>query len=448
VDFSIGKLYDKGVRPAFRESIPVRELDDENMRAIFLNTHSFLNSGDAAIVVAQMQLLKRTFPGIKIAMTSRTAEIDKKSDELKNARVFFPLIPAPSVFDGSFQKIQQSLKNLLALNEKKRLIQEIKNSDVVISSGGGYFYSNRKIVPGPMFLQNYLHIKTAQIFRKDIVYFPQSFGPFYDFLSLTMLRDILAYDRTIKIFARERSSFVFLRSLLATKKNRDKVDICPDMTFSLRAEDGSCDPVSGKGLPRPLILLTLRRWDYPGAKSAAARKKNEERYLSAMEKACYSLFKERGGTLAIVPQVRGPGFFENDRIISLKLWKKLKKTIPGKNLLFVDLPDFVSPHYVMRIFSQADLVLATRFHSAIFALISGVPVISITYQPKSEGIMRMLDLAHFCMDIEETDSARIIGLAKEIFRSREEIKRKIEKGVENFRVTIEKKMDGILKNSI
>lgn len=415
------------------------------MKAIFLNTHSFLNSGDAGIVIAQIQLLKRYFPGIKISITSRTAGVDKRFYKSKEIKVFSPIIPAPSVYTGRIQKIEQSLKNFFALKEKKNLIKEIEQSDIVISSGGGYFYSNRKTLPGPMFLQNYLHIKIAQILRKSVVFFPQSFGPFYNSLSIMMLRDILNYDKTVQIFAREKISFDFLQTLLEKERNRDKVDICPDMTFYLRREDEFRNPTFRENLPRPIVVLTLRKWDFPDAKSAKEKKKKEDEYLAAIEEVCYSIFKERRGTIVIVPQVRGPGFFENDRIISLKLLAELKKIIPEKNLLFFDLPDFISPCYLIDIFSQADLVLATRFHSAVFAMISGVPIISITYQPKSTGIMNLLDLAHFCVDINEMDSARIIQIANEILSCPRDIKGKIENEVKILKNTIELKMDDVLK---
>jgi len=415
------------------------------MKAIFLNTHSFLNSGDAGIVIAQIQLLKRYFPGIKISITSRTAGVDRRFYKSEEIKVFFPIIPAPSVYTGRIQKIEQSLKNFLALKEKKNLIKEIEQSDIVISSGGGYFYSNRKILPGPMFLQNYLHIKIAQILRKSVVFFPQSYGPFYNSLSIMMLRDILNYNKTVQIFAREKISFDFLQTLLEKERNRDKVDICPDMTFYLRRKDEFRNPTFRENLPRPIVVLTLRKWDFPDAKSAKEKKKKEDEYLVAIKEVCYSIFKERRGTLVIVPQVRGPGIFENDRIISLKLLAELKKIIPEKNLLFFDLPDFISPCYLIDIFSQADLVLATRFHSAIFAMISGVPIISITYQPKSSGIMNLLDLAHFCVDINEMDSARIIQIANEILSCPQDIKGKIENEVKILKNTIELKMDAVLK---
>ena len=57
-------------------------------RIIILNTHSTLNSGDLAIVLAQIQYFKKHFPGSIISLTSRTPENDKFFYRKLGAKVF------------------------------------------------------------------------------------------------------------------------------------------------------------------------------------------------------------------------------------------------------------------------------------------------------------------------------------------------------------------------
>ena len=135
------------------------------MKIFIANTHSILNSGDAGIVLAQIQFLRKYFPSLQISLSSRTPELDKKTFHPLGVKIFPPIIPAPSIYTGKAQKIWKSLRNLINIQSKKALIQEIKQSDLVVSSGGGYFWSHRKFLPGPMFFQNYLHIKLAVIFK-------------------------------------------------------------------------------------------------------------------------------------------------------------------------------------------------------------------------------------------------------------------------------------------
>ena len=135
--------------------------ETRRMRILLLNTHSTLNSGDTGIVLAQIHILRKRFSDLQISLTSRTPEIDARFYEPMGIRVFPAIVPAPSVFVGWVEKLEGSLENLFAFQSKSELLREIKGSDLIVSSGGGCFYSNRKLFPGPMFFQNLLHQSSA-----------------------------------------------------------------------------------------------------------------------------------------------------------------------------------------------------------------------------------------------------------------------------------------------
>ena len=143
---------------------------------LIVNTHSVLNSGDAAIVLAQIEWLERAFPGVRIALTSRTPEADGRFYGPMGIRVFPALFDPPSLFDGAPSKVIRSLASLARIGAKTELVREIKRADLVIGSGGGYFYSNRLVGPGPMFIQNFLHLKLACLLKRPVVLFPNPSG--------------------------------------------------------------------------------------------------------------------------------------------------------------------------------------------------------------------------------------------------------------------------------
>lgn len=147
------------------------------MKIVFLNTHSSLNPGDAGIVLAQAQFFMDHSLGIQMVLISRTPHIDKLFYKTFRAQVLPPLIPAPSVFKTNYQKIAGSLKNIFDLKSKAKLIKAIKDCDLVVCSGGGYFYSNRKILPGLMFFQNIMHVEVARLLQKSIVFFRNPSAP-------------------------------------------------------------------------------------------------------------------------------------------------------------------------------------------------------------------------------------------------------------------------------
>jgi colanic acid/amylovoran biosynthesis protein len=415
------------------------------VKAFLLNTHSTLNSGDFAIVLAQAQYLEEKFPGIRLSLTSRTPEVDQPVYQSKGINVIPSLIPAPSVFDTSKQKFQQSLQNLLDIQSKSCLKKEIQDSDFVISSGGGYFYTKRRIFPGPMFLQNLAHVKLAYRLKKPVVFFPQSFGPINNALSLHLLGKTLNNEKALRVYAREGISLDFLKHHL--KVNTAKIELCPDMAFYLSLKDFPETQKISLDLPGPVVALTLRNWDFPEIKSRREKKEKSDNYFRGLEEICREIFKRWKGSFFVFPQVRGPGRFEDDRDITLKFWGRLKRIIPEdrRRLFFPE--NVISPYWLMHLLSQADLIVATRFHSAIFAFIVGTPAVAITYQPKSLGMMRMLNLEKFAIDMKNMDAHNVLRLAEEAFLDSHKLKWNIIRKVDESRKNIRMKLEGALERT-
>jgi len=412
------------------------------MKIVFLNTHSSLNPGDMGIVLAQAQFFMDYSPGIQMVLTSRTPQIDNYYYQTFQAQVLPPLIPAPSVFKTNFQKIAGSLINIFDLKSKAKLIWAIKDCDLVVCSGGGYFYSNRKILPGPMFFQNIMHVKLARLLQKSIVFFPQSFGPLFNPLSKKLLKHILFRGKTLKIFVREDISYRLLSQL--SNGNPGRIETCPDMVFYLSDKRLPKEEHPALNLPRPVMALTLRNWDFPESKSKQDRAEKTERYLENLQEVCRIFHKRWGGSVVIFPQVTGPGAFEDDRIISRRFWERIKPDLPDQNVLFLTREERLPPYKIMGILRQTDLIVATRFHSAVFALISGTPAISITYQPKSAGIMSMLKLDRFCVSINSFTPKEILDRAEEILTDPAGLKNEISDKIKRVRTNMAEQ----LKNAI
>jgi colanic acid/amylovoran biosynthesis protein len=265
-----------------------------------------------------------------------------------------------------------------------------------------------------MFLQNILHVRMAQRLGKPVVFFPQSFGPVFSSTGRRWLRDILSHETTHKIFARENRSFSYAARLLGSGAAASKLELCPDLAFTLEPGPPPLSPEGFRGLPRPIVALTLRSWDFPHTRGGGKRDARMTRYLDALELACRHIGRELGGSLLVFPQARGPGAFENDRIVSQQLHERLKPHLPEDHMCFLDPPAAYAPDRIMEALSHADLLIATRFHSAIFALLVRTPVVSIAYQPKASGMMEMLGLADHTLDAAELKPEEIIASIESI----------------------------------
>ena len=94
-----------------------------------------------------------------------------------------------------------------------------------------------------------------------------------------------------------------------------------------------------------------------------------------------------------------------------------------------------------------DLLIATRFHSAILALISGVPVLSVNYQPKSSGMMKTLGLERYSVDIAEARPEVLWPLAEELMERRDRLKPAIRGQIGRIRGMIENSLDESVRRS-
>ncbi|MBN2199830.1 MAG: polysaccharide pyruvyl transferase family protein [Candidatus Aminicenantes bacterium] len=415
------------------------------MKAVILNTDSILNPGDAGIVLAQIRLLRKIFPGLILSLTSRTPDLDRRHYASLGVSCLSPLIPAPSLWRGAGRKIVRSLIGLFDVPSQARLLNELRTSDFVLSTGGGPFYSNRLTAPGPTFYQNVLHVRLAQALGKPVFFLPQSFGPFGSSAARRSVLRLLDSPRTAAIFVREVESRDVFDSRVP-KRVRDKLVLCPDMALWLEPEQPGKEDPALAAVPRPRLVLTVRDWDFPEAGSRAEREALKIRYLLAVRDAAFRFIGRKGGTAVVVPHTRGPGDFEDDRLLSGRLWALLKAGLPEKRRLYLEPPADAPPARFLDLYASADVVLATRTHSAVFALLSGTAVVSIDYQPKGRGIMGMLGLGDWSFPIDRLETEPLAEAVEAVFDRRFETRLRLAARLASLRKEIEAKIRAALKD--
>lgn len=415
-------------------------------RVLIVNVHSRANAGDQAIVLGQLQLLKKICPAAVVTITSRTPELDRPLLAARGVIVIPPVFHSPSGFAEKWAGRWRVLLSLLFPRQALTYLRVLRRADLVMACGGGYFYSSTR-VPGFTFWQNYLHLRLAVFFRKKIIFFPQSFGPLDNPLSRRLLAGLLASESVRAVFAREEISLAVLHDILPAGADRRKLQPCPDMAFNFSAEPGRFSaPVDLSGLPRPRLALALRDWDFPGQKTVPAKRQKRQAYLQAVIDACQALHRKHGASFFIYSQAQGPSSAEDDRRIANDVHQRLRAVIPGTHLRLLETPVGASPSWIIGLLRQADMLITSRMHAAIFAFLAGIPVVLIGYQHKSPGILRSLDLQACALAIEEVRSETLLDLSEDILQNRKQRAEKIERAVSGIRGTIEAKFLAVFRN--
>jgi polysaccharide pyruvyl transferase WcaK-like protein len=62
---------------------------------------------------------------------------------------------------------------------------------------------------------------------------------------------------------------------------------------------------------------------------------------------------------------------------------------------------------VLNEIAQTDIVVASRFHNLVFALLLGRPVVSLGYSAKFEALMKEMKMNHYCQSVENLDVDRL-----------------------------------------
>jgi polysaccharide pyruvyl transferase WcaK-like protein len=91
--------------------------------------------------------------------------------------------------------------------------------------------------------------------------------------------------------------------------------------------------------------------------------------------------------------------------------------------------------------AETDVVVATRFHNVLLALLLNRPVIAISFHHKCSSLMRQMKLSEYCHEIDHMDPNRLIAQFHELEQNQEAVKRTIGHGVDEARAALDEQYD-------
>ncbi|SHN60507.1 polysaccharide pyruvyl transferase family protein [Bradyrhizobium erythrophlei] len=95
---------------------------------------------------------------------------------------------------------------------------------------------------------------------------------------------------------------------------------------------------------------------------------------------------------------------------------------------------------------ETELIVATRFHNIVAALMMGRSAISVGYADKNSVLLAEVGLGAFCQTIEEFDAERLIAQFEEVFHGRDQFSDRIRNAMPEFRRRLERQEAYLLEN--
>jgi len=386
-------------------------------KVLITHAYSVENKGDAALLGVLVSEIRRVFDpsGIRILTLDNVASgtsfegvqlersfmsaVRYKSDR-QIVRVVYGLWM--TFYTLAWAKMLRRFGRRLPLpKDLRRCAEAYEWADVVIPVGGGYLRGlqdvasifNLLLLIHPLYFGGYL--------GKPTILFTQSVGPFYWEIERRMMRSALEKNVDL-ILIREEKSMELLQTLGADAKAERSVDA--GFLVEAKAEVALDSLVSGRRPELPLVGITVRKWlDEAG----------QHAYETAVAELADYIVDNDLGQVVFIPQVTAQMHADDDRVAS----KSVSELMRNKEKATVLMDEF-GYREIRALYGDLDILVGTRFHSVIFALISFVPCMAIEYEHKTSGILRDLGLEEWSRPIETVTGPQLIELFTRLLAER------------------------------
>jgi colanic acid/amylovoran biosynthesis protein len=417
------------------------------------------NRGDSAIAEATIGLIRRKWPGAAVTVVSL---LDSEHPEFHRAYRHLrrqsgdPVIVGNAMphLDRSGGLTGMAAKTIrfavrlpgaiIALAQPARTRRPafvaIRKADLVVVNGGASIYSHRhSVLAWVNLFRVLLPVMYAVRAQRPVLFLGHSLGPFPDRVSRRMTSSVLR--RADRVVVREESSGELA---VALGVPRDRLDVVPDIAFALEPRPTSrVDALlDAHGLETGKFWVVTVRQVY----ETAQREERTRRFLDEMASFVeQTLTAGDTDKVVLFAHTIGPVANEDDRPIT----RRLNALLDDARVVVVD--DDLDAGEIAAFYGHAALLIGTRLHSVILALVAGTPAVAIAYfGTKAQGTMRLVGAEQLCIGIDEVTGAVLLALIEqedptadraETFARVQSLKLDVERTLDTFEIGPHRRTD-------
>jgi polysaccharide pyruvyl transferase WcaK-like protein len=273
---------------------------------------------------------------------------------------------------------------------------------------------------------------TAKLCRCKLFFVSVGAGPLYRragrfFVKAALsLADFRSY--------RDQSSLQYLKSI-GFRAQHDPV--YPDLVFSLPATVRPRD----EGNKGRRLVVGLGLMEYAG-KYSVPKPTNAvySAYLEALVQFVSWLLAHRYDVRLLI----GSG---EDTPVTREFRELLKqRSVTHEEERIIDEP-VGSVQDLMSQLAATDLVVATRFHNVLLALLLNKPAIAISFHHKCASLMSQMGLSEYCQDINDLNAEKLIEQFRELDKNSGRLRSMISEKVEGCRIALDEQYGIIIKTA-
>jgi polysaccharide pyruvyl transferase WcaK-like protein len=405
--------------------------EGKQRRIAFFGHFNLTNFGNESTLQAVLYNLRCYEPEAEITCITTGPEVAKATHKI-NA------IPVAESFVKSWRPRNPLLKVMRRLfvgipSEPWRWVKgvsSLRHTDMLIIPGTGLLSDAYGLFDwGPYTLFKWSLI--AKICRCKLLFVSVGAGPIHGVLGRWLIKSALSLADFRSY--RDNSTKQYLKSV-GFRVDNDRV--YPDLVFSLPE---SLIAHRGDKNQRTTVGLGLM---VDAGKYGTSRGDNHiyNGYLATLVNfAEWSLARGDDIRLLIGDMADIPTRHEFRHLLSERLSERAEEHI-------IDEP-VSSPEDLLPQIEATDIVVATRFHNVLLALLCCKPVIAISFHQKCDSLMSAMGLSAYCLDINSLKDDTLIEKFCHLEANAEELKVRIRKKVGEFRSALDEQYMHIFGSS-
>lgn len=292
----------------------------------------------------------------------------------------------------------------------------VEGGATVILAGGGYFYSSRRLVNGTL-VHLCVQTRVATRLAARVVMMPQSLGPFRH-----------RWDRALCRWALRDVAPVIVRETVSGGSDL-KPQVCPDAAFYGFPQAGGIktDPVEAptRALGSKELILTAVVMDW---RWASGSNESFSSYVEEMRKLVDMAVK-RGWTVVLAGHSSMPEQMQDDIALA---WTIRESVSNVRTRVFTS----TDPDALRNLYRLSDVVVASRLHASIMALVEGTPALALAYQPKAFGTFREIGLGDMVIGIRDFHAETVMGRVEDFQRQAGDVEERVRVAVARARANI------------
>jgi len=368
------------------------------MRVLIIGLSPFAhNRGVSAMTSVILEYLYKNFSDIEVVFWAGFPEpanpcptslyynqIKEKTKITTIKELIYP--SRVSLLKQTMELIRISFYKKLHLNTK-HIIKEVLNSDFVLSFNYGDLFSDAHDTLGIIGTITIMKNLVPLLFKKSVVFGPQTIGPFRK-VNIKALAINILNNRHVKcIMPRELMSLGFTCRYV---KSKQKIVFCPDLAFLLKADFAILRIIPKEVLKQGYIVVSLNPYQI------SHRIYNS--VVQLLAKLLCQIINVTNKYILFLPHATSPSGFDS-RNMALSIVKLMNKRV--RNRVLVLLKDYTAEE-LKGIISKSELVISTLTHPLIHGLSSGIGVLGVSSKsPKMAYILRLFDMDKYMVRISD-----------------------------------------------